>query len=161
MSRSLTASDRKNLIRLASELPQGSPERRAILAGLSQTPLKLHAMGKTAAANYEDVVRTADRQLRALGFTPKTQYLSSGGTEESFASWVYKAGEHSDISYEMQTQDSKGRFWSYLVIRANRRLKEKLEASPKTLGGLIRAVQQAVRTSREWQPKLHAMGKTP
>lgn len=34
MSRFLTASDRKNLIRLASELPQGSPERRAILAGL-------------------------------------------------------------------------------------------------------------------------------
>lgn len=36
MSRPLTASDRKNLIRLASELPQGSPERRAILAGLQK-----------------------------------------------------------------------------------------------------------------------------
>ena len=33
MSRSLTASDRASLIRLASSLPQGSPERRAILAG--------------------------------------------------------------------------------------------------------------------------------
>ena len=37
MSRSLTASDRKNLVRLASELPQGSPERKAILAGLRQS----------------------------------------------------------------------------------------------------------------------------
>lgn len=34
MSRKLTASDRKSLIRLASSLPQGSPERKAILAGL-------------------------------------------------------------------------------------------------------------------------------
>jgi len=35
MSRKLTASDRKNLIRLASTLPKGSQERRAILANLS------------------------------------------------------------------------------------------------------------------------------
>ena len=34
VSRKLTASDRKNLIRLASSLPKGSEERRAILAGL-------------------------------------------------------------------------------------------------------------------------------
>lgn len=36
MSRILTASDRKNLVRLASELPKGSPERKAILAGLQK-----------------------------------------------------------------------------------------------------------------------------
>lgn len=34
MSRSLTASDRASLIRLASSLPAGSAERKAILAGL-------------------------------------------------------------------------------------------------------------------------------
>ena len=34
MSRTLTATDRSALIRLASTLPAGSPERRAILAGL-------------------------------------------------------------------------------------------------------------------------------
>ena len=34
MSRKLTASDRKNLIRLASTMPKGSPERKAILEGL-------------------------------------------------------------------------------------------------------------------------------
>ena len=33
MSRSLTAQDRSSLIRLASSLPAGSPERKAILAG--------------------------------------------------------------------------------------------------------------------------------
>lgn len=32
--KNLTASDRKRLIRLASGMPKGSPERRAILAGM-------------------------------------------------------------------------------------------------------------------------------
>lgn len=36
MSRSLTAADRSALIRLASTLPAGSEERKAILAGLSK-----------------------------------------------------------------------------------------------------------------------------
>ena len=34
--KTLTASDRKSLIRLASGMPKGSPERRAILAGLEK-----------------------------------------------------------------------------------------------------------------------------
>ena len=37
MSRNLTAQDRSSLIRLASTLPVGSAERKAILAGLAQT----------------------------------------------------------------------------------------------------------------------------
>ena len=36
MSRILTASDRRRLIRLASTMTAGSPERRAVLAGLSK-----------------------------------------------------------------------------------------------------------------------------
>lgn len=36
MARTLTASDRRSLIRLASAMPVGSPERKAILAGLSK-----------------------------------------------------------------------------------------------------------------------------
>ena len=44
MSRTLTASDRKVLIRLASTMPVGAPERKAILNGLSKQP-------KTAARN--------------------------------------------------------------------------------------------------------------
>lgn len=36
MSRTLTAQDRSSLIRLASSLPSGSPERKAILAALSR-----------------------------------------------------------------------------------------------------------------------------
>jgi len=37
MSKTLTASDRKSLIRLASSLPAGDEMRRAILSGLTQT----------------------------------------------------------------------------------------------------------------------------
>lgn len=37
MARTLTASDRRSLIRLASTLPKGSPERKAILAGLADS----------------------------------------------------------------------------------------------------------------------------
>lgn len=40
MSRFLAASDRSSLIRRASSLPAGSPERKAILAGLSKTSAK-------------------------------------------------------------------------------------------------------------------------
>ena len=35
MARNITASDRKALIRLAGTMPKGSPERKAILAGLA------------------------------------------------------------------------------------------------------------------------------
>jgi len=37
MSKTLTASNRKTLIRFASTLPKGSEERKAILAGLDKT----------------------------------------------------------------------------------------------------------------------------
>lgn len=40
MAKTLTASDRTTLIRLASTLDKGSPERKAILAGLKKTASK-------------------------------------------------------------------------------------------------------------------------
>ena len=49
MSRTLTASDRKSLIKLASTLPKGSPERKAILAGLFSSdidPDRMEGMNK-------------------------------------------------------------------------------------------------------------------
>ena len=50
MAKTLTASDRKSLIRLASSLPAGSPERRAILASLKQ--VKATAPGSKTAADF-------------------------------------------------------------------------------------------------------------
>ena len=62
MSRSLTASDRKNLIRLASTMPKGSQERRAILAGLKKAS---SYFGDVYAVIGEDP-DLADRILRGL-----------------------------------------------------------------------------------------------
>ncbi|NBQ99702.1 MAG: hypothetical protein EBT79_05040 [Actinobacteria bacterium] len=51
MSRTLTAADRSALIRIASTMPVGSTERRAILAGLSQ------ASTRVAALDVDDIAR--------------------------------------------------------------------------------------------------------
>ena len=79
MSRTLTASDRKNLIRLAAEMPKGSPERRAILAGLKKAKLgKLwekyeadwdlaSALERDALSRFPGKVRTLDTIVRGQG----------------------------------------------------------------------------------------------
>ena len=43
MARKITASDRSALIKMASKMPVGSPERKAILAGLSKKEARLSA----------------------------------------------------------------------------------------------------------------------
>jgi len=58
MSRTLTAADRSALIRLASTLPAGSPERKAILAGLS----------KSAFGGSKSLWNTLLKQLRFPGW---------------------------------------------------------------------------------------------
>ena len=59
MARTLTASDRRSLIRLASTLPAGSPERKAILNGLSKTKVSSrktageHPLGRMAIVYFD------------------------------------------------------------------------------------------------------------
>lgn len=68
----ITASDRSSLIRLASELPAGSQERRAILSGLSKVAAKAEEpFQKVEGAPYRgamDKIRgvTTMRQLKVL-----------------------------------------------------------------------------------------------
>ena len=52
MSRTLTAADRSRLIRLASTMPVGSAERRAILAGLSKSAAHPFPDGVLTKAEY-------------------------------------------------------------------------------------------------------------
>ena len=77
MSRKLTASDRKALIKLAYSMDAGTPERRAIMAGL-----------KGAASSWRNLER---RLSRAVGWDPSqpgeyTIFLSEpdedGGAED-------------------------------------------------------------------------------
>jgi hypothetical protein len=73
--RHLTASDRTHLIKLASELPKGSEERRAILSGLSkkgseavfEVPLKVpYVTGKADDELGFDEAGTNDLTIEAL-----------------------------------------------------------------------------------------------
>lgn len=61
MSRTLTAADRSRLIRLASSLPKGSDERRAILAGLKSAYSKPETTStfRLSGAQIEKDVRAA------------------------------------------------------------------------------------------------------
>ena len=65
MPKTLTASDRTALLNLAASLPQGSEERRAILAGLKKAPVDKTAAsgqfvgeGSGGKAEYKDGFRT-------------------------------------------------------------------------------------------------------
>ena len=59
--KSITASDLRSLIRLASTLPKGSPERKAILAGL------IKVGGKAGDFKVGDIVRHTGKFLRNTG----------------------------------------------------------------------------------------------
>ena len=53
MPRTLTASDRKRLIKMASTMPKGSPERKAILAGLAKASAAApHPLSKGAVIHF-------------------------------------------------------------------------------------------------------------
>ena len=66
MPRKLTASDRKNLIKLASSLPKGSPERKAILAGLKVSGSNRSKTIGSWIAQLRDWKRQAQRAKDAL-----------------------------------------------------------------------------------------------
>ncbi len=60
MSRTITASDRKSLIRLAASLPKGSEERRAVLAGLKTSRMEdMEKFESEAKKIYKEVQKFA------------------------------------------------------------------------------------------------------
>ena len=71
MARTLTASDRKSLIRLANTLPKGSPERKAILAGLERMVSTRTAASETIKPRFKvaltGVQSNGERSLRVKG----------------------------------------------------------------------------------------------
>ena len=70
MSRTLTASDRKRLIKLASTLPTGSPERKAVLKGLSKTK---SASRSKAASTGKIIIEVGEDRDRKSDTFPKGQ----------------------------------------------------------------------------------------
>lgn len=63
MSRTLTASDRRSLIRMASTMPVGSPERKAILVGLAKAPV-VHRTRKNARAKLNGFEQVHIKAMR-------------------------------------------------------------------------------------------------
>ena len=72
MSKTLTATDRKALIRLASSMEKGSEERRAILAGLS----------KTARTNWKVV--NLSRSTLSKANAVRWMYMNKAGNFDSY-----------------------------------------------------------------------------
>ena len=77
MSRNLTASDRKSLVRLASTLPAGSPERKAILAGLAKT--KSASRSKAASTGKILIEVGEDRERKSDTFPKGQPYVEFDG----------------------------------------------------------------------------------
>ncbi len=94
MSRSLTAQDRSSLIRLASSLPAGSAERKAILAGLSKSAgsKELDLLEGSELADYEEVtlrrVKRFKWQVFSLNGVVRKVVVHSVGLDGSKASFT-------------------------------------------------------------------------
>ena len=99
MSRNLTASDRSALLKLASTMPVGSPERKAILAGLSKTGTKRSGW------DYSDAewAKLAMDSAKSLGATTVKEYLlkakrakgsqPSDGSSGQYDHWIQVLSE--------------------------------------------------------------------
>jgi len=85
MSRNITAPDRKNLIRIASSLPKGSEERRAILSGLQKS-------ADYRADMYDEVKSYPDALSSAEVKRGVDQILGSGLWRQEFFAALKKPG---------------------------------------------------------------------
>jgi len=102
MSRTLTAQDRSSLIRLASDLPKGSPERKAILAGLAKvagqkTPVQIVLSSKFPLSTQE-----VWAQFQSA-FNPLMAAEAVGGQDLRNSGWNAMSEEEAfELSAQMQ-----------------------------------------------------------
>ena len=103
MDRVFTANDRKSLIRLASEMPKGSKERRAILAGLT----------KSAYGLGWEKLGDAERENGAAVFSEQEKKKAIE-MAKAFASWGETAAEASKASYSKREAGEDVPYWQNL-----------------------------------------------
>ena len=72
--KSLTASDRKSLIRLAASLPKGDKGRRAILAGLSKVAAKKIVLEGLDPRTHKEILDAVGKVKRVLGDSEFSAY---------------------------------------------------------------------------------------
>lgn len=90
MSRTLTAADRSALIRLASTLPAGSAERKAILAGLQ----KQAGPDRSLMNKAHSLLERGTKRLRTRDFLGETEvYDLHSRTNGDYAIFYFVGGE--------------------------------------------------------------------
>jgi len=93
MSRSLTSSDRSSLIKLASSLPVGSPERKAILAGLAGS---VTSEGKTASSYRMEMFEELEGFVERLRKEPDWKVIQ--GKMNDALHFLGKGGPYADMA---------------------------------------------------------------
>ena len=150
MSRNLTASDRTSLIKLASSLPAGSPERKAILAGLTkisydQSLVKYRVVPpKGALKAWLDHGDIGGVDRSHVGKKIWQGTVSASQVEE-FTKGLQIMGEYADADFDQQLEDIEER------IRELGYEKEEILLSP--------LFQKAHALSKKWGLPLSSDGQ--
>ena len=105
MSRSLTASDRASLIRLASSLPVGSAERKTVLAGLKKVSEEVQSYD--ASADLRSALQAEARKIWGGEYSTDarkdTLYFVLRGAED-----LWRGGSNWSSFKELQAQREDG-----------------------------------------------------
>jgi hypothetical protein len=102
MARSLTAKDRSALIRLASSLPVGSPQRKAILSGLAKTSFTPDPVNRSKASSSGKVAQFSKEKLADA--IAQTLMRTSKGLKVSEVKTEF--GDFKTERYEQRVKDS-------------------------------------------------------
>ena len=147
MSRNLSASDRSSLIRLASTMPSGSPERRAILASLwPATDRSVFDSDPNAEVSVQDVDKVLSALITGPGWPPEgvrrvereALSLAKQGYGENVLMGILEWINSSDVS-------TPGTAHAYQVIaHIGRRIGRPLKPSDREDSGIIVRLLEAV-----------------
>jgi len=96
----ISSEDRKSLIRLASSLPQGSPERKAILAGLKKTSAFEPFTEKQYQELEDLIIKFLDRNLK---------YAEVDQVYRSLRTFVDAVAEAEDMAMEKEMEKAQRR----------------------------------------------------
>lgn len=138
MPRTLTAADRSALIRLASTMDKGSPERKAILAGLEKSASPLMAVQQIIGKLVNDRALKAHRPTQVITKNPPQGQITLRGIRDNLTITV--AQNEDGLGYfAVGKKDGKAH-----VFVSSRR--------PIPLGGAIQKVTRPIiEAVKEWE----------
>jgi hypothetical protein len=101
---------------------------------------------------FSQAYANVDSKLLRDGFRRSNQLLSSGHVEDAHGAWEWKSGS-AEIKIQLMGQDPQGKFWVFFSAAKDHRVKERFEASPKSIRGFRKAVGDAMMAATEWVAK--------